>query len=539
MIAWQATVQDESGNVVPLPVVTVYNDGGAELATIYGEFGGTLPNPLTGTLEGFVQFWAVDGRYEIEGANGADRTEVWEVQLGKDGVLASYAAAVTEAGRTKLNYIQADVNGTVTAWVRRVGGTCLGGDWSPAGVATPQHWGAIGNGVVDDSAAFSAAKAGGMNVKTVTGTFNTNLALPDLPKKIDGDSVVSFGTSGENKLAKSWRFIDTAPSAKGNHSGFQTAFNGDWSKNWSPRGVYVTGAATLGQPTTGFSHNEEMIPYYLFMRNVDSGHNESLTGNEGRTTWPGMRIRGMHSGQGGMMGFSSSIFVNGATRPGVTSFLANPAAANISASGFAGADGVYLNPLELNCEDQGFDVAAIGPVINMRRTNKTGALEAFWSGMRIQSIGTEAINSAYQVSGRADTAIDLTKADLASGNNAAIAMKSGHRIYFKAASANNWHKTSNGDTWLSYSEANNGIEGFVDGAEIFRIRANGFLIRNTSLQIEAGNLAIQSGSGIVSIGGLRVLSARQNAIANAAAGTEVVTINTILGALRAHGLIAT
>ena len=156
MYAWQATVQDEAGNIVPLPVVTVYRSNGTTLASIFNEEGDPLPNPLTGTMEGFVQFWAADGRYVIGGANGSDQTEAWEVNLGREGVLHSYADALTEAGRTNINYIQADVNGIVTAWVRRVGGTCLGGGWHPAGVATPQHWGAIGNGVVDDSGAVQS-----------------------------------------------------------------------------------------------------------------------------------------------------------------------------------------------------------------------------------------------------------------------------------------------------------------------------------------------------------------------------------------------
>lgn len=75
--AWQATVQDEQGNAVVNPVVTVWEADGVTLATIYDVTGAVIPNPITGSLEGFVQFWASDGEYRIEGASGGEETEVW------------------------------------------------------------------------------------------------------------------------------------------------------------------------------------------------------------------------------------------------------------------------------------------------------------------------------------------------------------------------------------------------------------------------------------------------------------------------------
>lgn len=81
MYAWQATVQDEAGNIVPLPVVTVYRANGTTLANIFNEAGAPLANPFTGTMEGFVQFWADSGQYKIRGASGAMESEVWTITL--------------------------------------------------------------------------------------------------------------------------------------------------------------------------------------------------------------------------------------------------------------------------------------------------------------------------------------------------------------------------------------------------------------------------------------------------------------------------
>ena len=420
-------------------------------------------------------------------------------------------------------------------WVASVT-TPGGARWVPnEKTANPEMFGATG-AASPENAAFLEAAASGATIETGDQSYVTSLAMTALPKRIEGRGQITFGSG--NKLAPNWRNIDTPLSARGDGNGFNTAFNGDWRHSFLPMAAQVSGAATLGQPTTGFVHNDEFAPIYLFMRNVDSGHNQSLTGNGGRTTWPGVRLRGMHSGQGGMMGFSSSIFVYGETRPGVTSFLANPAAANMNAEAYAGANGVYLNPLEINAEDQGWDVGAIGAVVNLKRGNKTGALQAFWSGVRIQSTGTEAINSGFQISGNADTGLDFTKAEFGTGQSA-IALKAGQRIYFEAASANNWHKTANGDSWISYNTTNNGIEVFADGSEILRIRSAQFLVRNTDLALETGNLSLLSSSAVVAIGGAKVVGQRQAAIPNAAAGTEIASINAILAALRTHGLIAT
>lgn len=79
---WQATVQDDQGNAVVNPVVTVWEADGVTLATIYDVTGAEIANPVTGSLEGFVQFWVDEGEYRIEGASGGQETEVWSLVAG-------------------------------------------------------------------------------------------------------------------------------------------------------------------------------------------------------------------------------------------------------------------------------------------------------------------------------------------------------------------------------------------------------------------------------------------------------------------------
>ena len=486
-----------------------------------------------------------DGRYgkepyyDIAGAAAAAEGARDEA-LAAAAPFADRSAAQAATVPAEVGLIRVRSGDLLLEYLRDPAGTALqtadGAKWSPADVVTPEHFGAVGDGVTDDGAGLVAAASTGAIVTTRDAEYLTSAAMGSLPKRVDGVGQIKFWAG--DKLAPHWRYIDTPLSGRGDSMSLNTAFNGDWRNSFLPMAARVSGAATLGQPSTGFLHNDEFAPVYIFMRNLDSGHNEQTSGNDGRTIWPGIRIRGMHSGQGGMMGFSSSIFVNG-VKPGATSFLASPAAANMNMEAYAGANGVYLNPVEINAEDQGFDAAAVGVVINLKRQNKTGDIEAFWAGIRIQSTGDEAINSGFMISRKADTGIDFTHADFSSGSEAAIALKAGHRIYFEATSSNNWHKTANGDSWISYNASNGGLEVFADGSEILRIKSSQLLVRNTNLAVETGNLSLLSDGAIVAIGGSKVVSKRQAAIPNAGAGTEIATINAILTAMRTHGLIAT
>lgn len=71
----------------------------------------------------------------------------------------SYAAARDAVKPANLRKVGAVVGGRLTEWVRDPAGTALGGGWSPADVTTPQHWGAVGDGVADDAPAFRNAVA--------------------------------------------------------------------------------------------------------------------------------------------------------------------------------------------------------------------------------------------------------------------------------------------------------------------------------------------------------------------------------------------
>lgn len=78
LATWQATVQDDdTGAAIVNPVITVRNAGDDSLADIYDMDGVPIANPVTGGLDGFIQFQASIGRYKIEAAKGGVDAADW------------------------------------------------------------------------------------------------------------------------------------------------------------------------------------------------------------------------------------------------------------------------------------------------------------------------------------------------------------------------------------------------------------------------------------------------------------------------------
>lgn len=160
MYAWQATVQDEAGNIVPLPVVTVTVAETGALARIYDDAGVELPNPLTGSIEGFVQFWVGRGIYKIDGTKGWHSTKEWEWDTGGWSQpfpsRAAMIAAPIPATVRRVGF--ADAQGRSFWFARDVLSAAIPDfiGWVPDGSVTPQHFEDVGGGQ-DATAAIQRA----------------------------------------------------------------------------------------------------------------------------------------------------------------------------------------------------------------------------------------------------------------------------------------------------------------------------------------------------------------------------------------------
>ena len=149
LIAWQATVQDDEGNVIVNPSITVRRASDDELADIFDGEGAALDNPYTGTSEGFVQFFAQPGKYTIQGARGGSVTQTWTVDLssptGKQYPTRAEFVADVAAGYAPAEGTVATADGL--SYARSAGASVLPGlpGWLSFGRVYVDHFGAVGD----------------------------------------------------------------------------------------------------------------------------------------------------------------------------------------------------------------------------------------------------------------------------------------------------------------------------------------------------------------------------------------------------------
>ena len=80
--AWQRSIVNENGDVIPSATVQVIDDATGLNATIFSDSSGTsLSNPFTTTVNGFAQFYANAGTYRIVASDsGTGFSETWQDQ---------------------------------------------------------------------------------------------------------------------------------------------------------------------------------------------------------------------------------------------------------------------------------------------------------------------------------------------------------------------------------------------------------------------------------------------------------------------------
>lgn len=79
---WQATIQDEAGNICPGASVEVRFESTGALASLYSDREGAtgIPNATTADADGFVGFYVEDGTYRITATFGS-KTRTWRYVL--------------------------------------------------------------------------------------------------------------------------------------------------------------------------------------------------------------------------------------------------------------------------------------------------------------------------------------------------------------------------------------------------------------------------------------------------------------------------
>ncbi len=307
-------------------------------------------------------------------------------------------------------------------------------------------------------------------------------------------------TTDTNKRGKWFANVTSAPTSLGNHNSIDTSFNGDLSRSIFQVEHRITGTATLGQPTTGYVYTPEAYPVYGVLFN-SSGFNNSTSINDGRTAACFSRVHVHQYGQGDAVAYNATAYV-ASQKAGATHFLAQPAVVLFNGDIASGVNYGYLNAREIYMRDNGFDVAAIGDVVNMNRTNEIGGQSCFWSAYRPQSVGTKAINQVYGFTGKANVGIDFSIAGVDFGaNQAAVSLKAGQRVYLNNYSSSaDFTNGFNGD-YIDYSTVNSAIQIVAGGVSAARFGATLTVLPN---RVRLGAVLNFANDAAAATGGLAV-----------------------------------
>ena len=453
-----------------------FTGNGTTTAFTLTESPGALNN-LDVSISGVVQVPGVDytwpGGTSLVTAspvpNGAVLLVKYKVALAQ-GTLDAASVSFAPTGTISATNVQ-DALAEVAA---EAGG---GGGGSSAPMPTLKNdYAAAGDGTTDDTAHITSAAAAGNPVFAELGNYKNSVNWSTNGGNFWG--VGNLKDTAGDKRARFFTSIAAAPSTTVNDDSVVTAFNGDWSHNFFNLEHRISGATTLGQPTTGYLYRNEAYPFYMYLYNA-SGHNQSTSGNVGRTAACGLRVKADQYGQGDVVAYNATANVF-STKTGTTDFLANPAAVLFNGTCSIFATGGYANPGEFDINDNGYDAAAIGWVINCTRTVKTGAKNAFWSGIRIQSIGSQQIDTAFTAVGPVDIGLDLGQATINTSTKAAAALPANSRIYFNSSKTGGGYVTNAfGTEYITYTSANSTLSLAVGDVPMVQVKSTQALVAGT------------------------------------------------------------
>ena len=358
-------------------------------------------------------------------------------------------------------------------------------------VINAKDYGAMLDGRTDDSQAIQWAQsaAGSNAVSLPIGTASIK-SMPDtLSGRFNGEGLIRTGDG--LRRGRMFARRSTEPSGYSNMGDISTAFNGDMSTVQLSIEHRIDGSSTLTRPSTGYVFHHENSAVTVYYQNK-SGYN-ALSGDQGgRTGCAAITGRVVQEGQGDATFLSLGGTVYG-TNPGSTHFLANPAVLLMDGDIFAFADGTYQEVDEFSHNDEGYDVAVSSTVRNFYRTNKAGAKGAWWLGTRYQSLGTKAVDVAFQLVGLWDNVLDTTNV-VTGPTSAVITMGAGQRIYLAATNADSFSNPATvhtNDTWLTYNPKTGKVEIAVKGTPVIQASEGGIETNNLLL---ISNIYDKSGS---------------------------------------------
>jgi lysophospholipase L1-like esterase len=261
MQKYQNNIADRSGNAVAGLTVTVTLQAGGGLATIYSDNAGNVaPNPLTTDANGYFEFYAADGRYNIDAPGGgyhdvliadtvliagaasasASAAQASATSAAGDRVAAQTAASLAvPAATTATEQATIATTAAATATAAQTGAQTArtGAETARTGAETAQQAAMDSSGLFVDLTAFGAAVADGKMGGIKSADPNVAYAIA---QKTGGVSSLT-GTATPSKA-----FVDSVSVAAAGSSAYL-----GYVEASSTKGVTTPDSATI---TSGFTY---------------------------------------------------------------------------------------------------------------------------------------------------------------------------------------------------------------------------------------------------------------------------------------------
>ena len=292
-------------------------------------------------------------------------------------------------------------------------------------------YGAVGDGIANDTLAVLAANAAGGVIFAPEGRYMTTLGFYDLQNmRTVGPGQIVLGNYAQ---ARERAFLTTeVPDTSNDRT---RMFEGDYAKSHVLRYSFV-GASVGSTPITTYRNLTAATPELTVLDFV-GGKNASNSDHASGRTGMVDRRRFMYMGGNGDLMFDSFYAECYTNTAGRTHFLACPAIGSHSAGYGAGglsygtylqADGETISSDAGLTPGVGAGAAAIGRVRNYHRHFGATAMSQVWGDLRIQTGGPLPIDFGMSFGGVIRNGIDFAGGTFSAG--AAVVLQSGKYVYW-------------------------------------------------------------------------------------------------------------
>lgn len=363
---------------------------------------------------------------------------------------------------------------------------------SPMDISQSPFSAAADGNAADNTTQIDAVIATGRPGYVPFGIFPTTISAYDA---VGGRFWGEGQLKDANGAGCKWPYERTAilepPASQCHEDAQQTAFTGDDSKVagpiGNPAGVYW-GPDSTGLVIETNAQYPELCPRRL-VATSNAGFNGTILGG-GRSQLNMMRHVGFNYGKGDFALYNGIGIVNGDNPASPASFLECPAISLLNGSLASFGDGRYLNSIEIEHNDGGFDVAAIGMVLRFNRTNSTGALGTVHMGTLVRSNASDSMDAFHSAGGKSRIGLDFSFATFDPAGTwikAAIVLKADDRIYGNASGTSvgsyGLMPDAIGDAWFKFGSG--AWQWVISGGTVMSLSSG-------NLALPAGCLAIKS-----------------------------------------------